>query len=81
MPESQEIKEIKRVYAGLETLYHTYFPKSDPSLIHDLLLRLKKNPDITPIYMVEVFKKQGVNPEAAKKSIFEKTKMVPAIYD
>jgi hypothetical protein len=81
MPESQEIKEITRVYAGLETLYHTYFPKSDPSLIHDLLRRLKKNPNIPPIYMVEVYSKSGVNPEAAKKYIFEKTGMVPAIYD
>ena len=51
MSESQEIKEIKRVYAGLETLYRTYFPKSDPSLIHDLLRRLQKNPNTAPIYM------------------------------
>jgi hypothetical protein len=41
MSESQEIKEIIRVYAGLETLYRSYFPKSDPSLVHDLLMRLK----------------------------------------
>jgi hypothetical protein len=78
MSESQEIKEIKRTYAGLETLYQTYFPKSDPSLIHDLLRRLKKNPDIPPIYMVEVFTKPGLDTEAAKKYIFEKTGMVPA---
>ena len=78
---SEEIKEIKRVYAGLETLYHTYFPKSDPSLIDDLLRRLQKNPNIPPIYMVEVFTKPGVNPEAAKEYIFQKTRMVPAIYD
>jgi hypothetical protein len=78
---SEEIKEIKRVYAGLETLYHTYFPKSDPSLIDDLLRRLQKDPNIPPIYMVEVFTKSGVNPEAAKKYIFEKTGMVPAIYE
>jgi hypothetical protein len=51
MSESQEIREIKRVYAGLETLYHTYFPKSEPYLIHDLLRRLKKNPDTPPIYI------------------------------
>jgi hypothetical protein len=81
MSESQGIKEIKRVYAGLETLYHTYFPKSDPHLIHDLLMRLRKNPNIPPIYMVEVFTKPDVNPEAAKKYIFEKTGMIPAIYD
>jgi len=79
-PESQ-IKEIKRVYAGLETLYHTYFPKSDPSLIHGLLRRLAKDSNAAPIYMVEVFTKRGVNPEAAKKYIFDKTGMVPAIYE
>jgi hypothetical protein len=81
MSEPQEIKELKRVFAGLQTLYHTSFPKSDPSLIHDLLGRLQKNPDIPPIYMVEVFTRPGVNPEAAKKYIFEKTGMVPAIYE
>src|SRR6266567_1055101 len=77
---SEEIKELNRVYAGLETLYHTYFPKSDPSLIDDLLRRLQKNPNIPPIYMVEVFTKPGVNAEAVKKYI-EKTGMVPAIYE
>ena len=76
-----QIKEIKRVYAGLETLYHSYFPKSNPSLIHDLLRRLQKDPDDAPIYMVEVFTKRGINPEAAKKYILEKTGMVPAIYE
>ncbi|MGB8935319.1 MAG: hypothetical protein WCC17_09465 [Candidatus Nitrosopolaris sp.] len=81
MSASQEIKEIKRVYAGLETLYHTSFPKSDPYLIHDLLRRVQKNPNTAPIYMVEVFTKPGVDTEAAKKYIFEKTGMVPAVYD
>ena len=81
MSESQEIKEIKRVYAGLETLYQTYFPKSEPYLIHDLLRRLKKDPNIQPIYMVEVFTKPNVDPEAAKNYVFDKTGMIPAIYD
>jgi hypothetical protein len=62
MSESQ-IKEIKTVYAGLETLYHTYFPKSDPT----------SPPTLPPINMVEVFTKRGVNTEDAKKYIFEKT--------
>ncbi|MFZ0511150.1 MAG: hypothetical protein WAM14_06055, partial [Candidatus Nitrosopolaris sp.] len=70
MSESQGIKEIKRVFSVLQTLYHTYIPKSDPHLIHDLLMRLRKNPNIPPIYMVEVFTKPDVNPEAAKKYIF-----------
>ncbi len=81
MSESQEIKEIKRVYAGLETLYQTYFPKSEPYLIHDLLKRLKKNPNVPPIYMVEVFTKPNVDPEAAKNYVFDKTGMIPAVYD
>ena len=81
MSASQEIKEIKRVYAGLETLYQTYFPKSEPYLIHDLLRRLKKNPNDPPIYMGEVFTRTGVDAEATKKYIFNKTGMLPAIYD
>jgi hypothetical protein len=81
MSESQEIREIKRVYAGLETLYQTYFPKSEPFLIHDLLRRLKKNPDIPPVYMVEIYTKPNLDSEATKQYIFEKTGMVPAIYD
>ena len=40
-----------------------------------------KKSNIPPIYMVEVFTKPGVNPEAAKKYIFEKTGMVPGIYE
>ena len=76
MSESQEIKEIKRVYAGLETLYQTYFPKSEPYLIHDLLRRLKKNPNVPPIYMVEVFTKPNLDPEAAKNYVFDKTGMI-----
>ena len=81
MSASQEIKEIIRVYAGLETLYQAYFPKTEPYLIHDLLRRLKKNPNVPPIYMVEVFTKPNVDPEAAKNYVFDKTGMIPAIYD
>jgi hypothetical protein len=78
---SEEIKEIKRVYSGLETMYRTYFPKSDPSLIDDLLRRFEKNPDISPIYMVEVFTRAGDDPEVAKEYIIQKTGMVPAVYE
>lgn len=54
-----QIREIKRVFAGLQTQYHTAFPKSDTHLIHDLLRRLARSPEITPMYMVEVFTKKG----------------------
>ncbi len=78
---SEKLSEIKRVYSGLETLYSTHFPKSDPSLIDDLLKRSLKNPQIPPIYMVEVFTRTGVKPEVAKQFIFEKTGMIPAVYE
>jgi hypothetical protein len=65
----------------LETLYRTHFPKSDPSFIDDLLRRSQRNPEIPPIYMVEVFTRNGVNSEGLKKYLFEKTGMVPAVYE
>ena len=73
---SEEINEIKRVYSSLETLYRTYFPKSDPSFIDVLLRRSLRNPEMPPIYMVETFTRAGVNPEAAKQ-----TGLVPAAYE
>ncbi len=78
---SEEINEIKRVYSGLETLYSTYFPKSDSSFIDDLLRRSLKDPEMPPIYMVEVFTRTSVNPEVAKQYIFEKTGMIPGVYE
>jgi hypothetical protein len=81
-----EIKEIRMVYKGLQTLFETYLPKADPVLIHDLLVReqqqqQQKNPNVAPFYMVEVFTKPGTDSEAMKNMIIEKTQMVPAIYD
>ncbi|MGA8844212.1 MAG: hypothetical protein WB511_11570 [Nitrososphaeraceae archaeon] len=76
-----EIKEIKSVFLGLQTLYQTYFPKVDPSLIHSLLTSLQNDPDKSPFYMVEIFTKPGTNSEAMRDHILQKTGMVPAIYD
>ena len=82
---TSEIKEIKTVYKGLQTLFETYLPRTDPVLIHVLLVReqqqQQKNPNIAPFYMVEAFTKPGTDSEAMKNMIIEKTQMVPAIYD
>jgi Carboxypeptidase regulatory-like domain len=56
-------------------------PKADPILVHDLLLREQENPKIAPFYMVEVFTKPGTNSQAKRDLIFNKTGMIPAIYD
>jgi hypothetical protein len=77
-----EIKEIKNVYKGLRSLYETYLPKVDPTLIDDLLMRQQqKNSSTAPFYMVEAFTKPGTDSEGKRNLIFEKTGMIPAIYD
>jgi hypothetical protein len=78
---SSTIIEIKKVFNGLQTLYETYLPKADPILVHDLLLREQENPKAAPFYMVEVFTKPGTNSQAKRELIFNKTGMIPAIYD
>jgi hypothetical protein len=79
---SDRVKEIKRVFEGLQTVYHTYLPKADPILIHDLLLRQQKNPKVEPIYVVEIYTKPNIDSEVIKNYLIEKTGgMIPAIYE
>ncbi len=76
-----EIREIKNVFLGLQTLYGSYFPKVDPALIHDLLMRLQENPGKAPFYMLEIFTKPNTDSEAMRDYILQKTGMVPSIHD
>ena len=78
---TDELKEIRNVFQGLQTLYDTYLRKVDSSLIHDLLIREKVKSERAPFYMVEIFTKEGIDSEVMKNQIFEKTGMLPAIYD
>ena len=36
---TDELKQIRMVFQGLQTLYQTHLPKVDPAVIHDLLVR------------------------------------------
>jgi hypothetical protein len=76
-----EILDIKKRFEELQNKYQAYLPKVDPDLIHDLLTRQQENPQVTPIYMLEVFTKPGIDSQAARNYIFEKTGMVAAVYD
>jgi hypothetical protein len=76
-----ELREIRSVFQGLETLYQTYLPKVDPTLIHDLLIREQEKSQRAPFYMVEVFTKQGTDSEWCKNHIWKTTEFVPAVYD
>lgn len=50
-------------------------------MINDLLTRQREDPRVTPIYMIEVFTKEGIDSQKAKEFIFNKTGIMPAIYD
>jgi hypothetical protein len=78
-----QLQEIRNVFHGLETLYHIHFPKIDPILLHDLLLREKEQEkyERAPFYMVEVFTKKNTDSEWCKYHILKTTGFVPAIYD
>jgi hypothetical protein len=76
-----ELREIRSVFQGLETLYQTYLPKVDPTLIHDLLIREHEKAERAPFYMVEIFTNSNVNSEDMKEHIYQTTGMLPAIYD
>ena len=71
-----ELREVRMVFKGLQTLYHTYLPKVDPILIHDLLVREQEKSERAPFYMVEIFTKPGTDSDAMKNKIYEKTGML-----
>ena len=77
-----KLEELKTQTQNLGKSYRELFPKVDPAFVYDLILRLSENSDDnTPIYTVEVFTKEGTNPEKSKEQILQTTGTVPAIYD
>jgi hypothetical protein len=78
---SSAMLEIKDQFLELQKNYQKHLPKVDPELIDDLLLRQIENPRVTPMYMIEVFTKPGLNTEEVRRYIIGKTDMSPAIYD
>jgi len=83
---TDELNQIRMVFQGLQTLYQTYFPKVDPALIDDLLVRelnkkSEKKSTLPPFYLVEIRTKEGTDQEKMKNMIFEKTGFLPSIYE
>jgi len=83
---TRELQQIRMVFQGLQTLYQTYFPKVDPALIDDLLVRelnkkSEKKSTLPPFYLVEIRTKEGTDQEKMKNMIFEKTGFLPSIYE
>jgi hypothetical protein len=77
-----KLDELKIQTQNLGKAYRELFPKVDPAFVYDLIIRLSENSDNnTPVYTVEVFTKDGINPEKSKERILQTTGTVPAIYD
>jgi hypothetical protein len=77
-----KLEELKTQTQNLGKAYRELFPKVDPAFVYDLILRLSEKPDNNPpVYTVEVFTKEGTNPEKSKERILQTTGTIPAIYD
>lgn len=76
-----KLLDLKEQFERLQNKYQEYLPKVDADVINDLLIRQRENPVITPTYMLEVFTKEGTDSQKAKDFIFQKTGIMPAIYD
>ena len=77
----KKLEELKTKTQDLGKAYRELFPKVDPAFVYDLILRLAETDNNTPVYTVEVFTKEGTNPEKSKERILQTTGTVPAIYD
>jgi hypothetical protein len=76
-----ELSELEEGFEALIRKNEEYLSKVDPALVHDLLRRERENPGITPMYLVEVFTKPGLDAQEVRQYIMDKTGMCPAIYD
>ena len=77
---SSELDEVRSTFAKLRGIYETALPKVAPALLNDFLSREKATS--RPLsYTVEVFTKEGIDRERAKEYIYQKTGMMPAVFD
>jgi hypothetical protein len=80
--QESQLDELRLQTQQLGEAYRKLFPKVDPAFVYDLISRLQQNTkDNAPIYTVEVFTKEGTNPEKSKDHIMQTTGTVPAIFD
>jgi len=79
--DSSKLHELRLEHQSLQKAYRSILPKVDTNLIDDLLSRSEEDPDTELMYTIEVFTRDGIDTEAARWYIFDKTNMMPAIYD
>ena len=77
-----ELEEVNLQSAKLADTYRRIFYKVDPALVFDLVTRLQQDPENPkPMYTVEVFTKDGTDPQKSRDHILKTTGTVPSIYD
>ncbi|AFU57693.1 hypothetical protein Ngar_c07500 [Candidatus Nitrososphaera gargensis Ga9.2] len=64
-----------------ERLQEKYLPKVDRRLAIDLLLRLREQPNIKPMYVVETFLEEGGNSEEIRNEVIRMTGTAPQLHD
>jgi hypothetical protein len=68
-----ELQGLRNQKEKMEASYHQIFPKVDPYLVHDLVLRMYqdpvKNKSKGPMYTVEVFTKVGTDSKVQRSHI------------
>jgi hypothetical protein len=74
------LNEVREQFTKLRDTYQKILPKVDPALLNDLLEREVVSKEAKP-YTIEVFTNEGIDTDAARSYILEKTGMAPAIFD
>ena len=75
-----ELEDLNLQSAKLAETYRRIFYKVDPALVFDLVARLQQDPKHPgPLYTVEVFTKDGTDPQKSRDHIFQTTGSVPSM--
>ena len=76
------LNRMREKFSELQKTYSKELPKVDPVLLNDLLSRETSSTAEKPFtYTIEVFTKDGIDTEAAKDYIYEKTGKMPSLLD
>jgi hypothetical protein len=70
--------DIKQKYDKLQDSYKKYFPKVDPKLIEDLLLRSSSYDNNGHMYAINIIAKTPIDTEIARDFFIEKIDQVPS---
>ena len=74
-------EEILSAMNQFEMLQEKYLPKVDRKLVIDLFSRLQEEPNVQPMYDIEIFREEGGNTEEIRSEIIRMTGTAPQFHD